>query len=78
MYKGATRVRTVDVSIDGAVVATWTSSGTAASFESIDLSGYSGEDITVTGVLADLEWLSIVEVGSFECRASVVQNRGQE
>eukprot|EP00752_Nemacystus_decipiens_P007213 g6456.t1 len=61
MYKGATRTRTVDVSVDGVVVTTWTSSGTTADFESVDLSGQSGQAITVTGVLADMEWLSIVE-----------------
>lgn len=62
LYKGATRVRTVDVSVDGAVVTTWSSSGTTTDFETVDLSGHSGQDITITGVLADLEWLSIVEV----------------
>lgn len=64
MYKGASRVRTVEVHVGGFLAATWTSSGTTFDFESIDLSGYSGQYITVTGVLADVEWLSIVEVRS--------------
>ncbi|CAM9345379.1 unnamed protein product [Hapterophycus canaliculatus] len=61
MYQGATRVRTMDVSIDGTLATTWTSSGTTSDFEIVDLSGYTGQDITITGVLADSEWLSIIE-----------------
>ena len=64
MHKGASRVRTVDVHVDGALTTTWTSSGDTFDFESIDLSGSSGQYVVVTGVLADVEWLSIVEVGS--------------
>lgn len=48
--------------VEGVLASTWTSSGTTFNFESIDLSGYSGQYITITGVLADVEWLSIVEV----------------
>lgn len=51
------------VYVDGALITTWTSSGTTDDFESIDLSGTSGEIIEVTGVLGDSEWISIVEVG---------------
>ncbi|CAM9688654.1 unnamed protein product [Scytosiphon promiscuus] len=61
MYQGASRTRTMDISIDGTLATTWTSSGTTADFESIDLSGYSGQIITITGVLDDSEWISIVE-----------------
>lgn len=48
--------------MDGALVTTWTSSGTTDGFESIDLTGSAGEVIEVTGVLDALEWLSIIEV----------------
>eukprot|EP00903_Cladosiphon_okamuranus_P020463 g18782.t1 len=61
LYKGATRVRTVEVYVDGTIVTTWTSSGTTAGFESVDLSGTSGSTIEIVGVLADKEWLSIIE-----------------
>ncbi|CAM9160508.1 unnamed protein product [Ectocarpus sp. 4 AP-2014] len=61
LYKGTTRVRTVDVTVDGSLAITWTSSGTTDGFESVDLSGYSGQDVTVTGVLDASEWLSITE-----------------
>ncbi|CAM9225071.1 unnamed protein product [Ectocarpus fasciculatus] len=61
LYQGTTRVRTVDVAVDGSPATTWTSSGTTDGFESIDLTGYSGQDITITGVLDDLEWVSIKE-----------------
>lgn len=70
MYQGATRVRTMDVSVDGILVTTWTSSGTTSDFENIDLSGYAGQDVTITGVLADSEWLSIVEVRQATFRRS--------
>ena len=62
MYKGDTRTRTIEVYVDGTLVATWTSSGTTSGFESIDLSGVSGSMIEITGVLGNSEWLSIVEV----------------
>ncbi|CAN0452773.1 unnamed protein product, partial [Pylaiella littoralis] len=54
-------MRTVDVSVDGDLVTTWTSSGTTLDFESIDMSEISGQVITVTGVLDRSEWLSITE-----------------
>ena len=53
--------------VDGALVTTWTSSGTTAGFESIDLSGTSGSVIDVVGVLGDSEWLSIIEVSVEPC-----------
>ncbi|CAM9703594.1 unnamed protein product [Ectocarpus fasciculatus] len=43
MYKGDSRTRTVDVSVDGALVTTWTSSGTTTDWESFDLSGAYGQ-----------------------------------
>eukprot|EP00752_Nemacystus_decipiens_P014962 g13321.t1 len=61
MYKGASRARTMDVHVGGVLATTWTSSGTTINFESIDLVGYSGRYITITGILVDDEWLSIVE-----------------
>ena len=48
--------------MDGALVTTWTSSGTTDDPESIALTGTSGSVIDVTGVLSDDEWLSIIEV----------------
>ena len=48
--------------VDDVLVTTWTSSGTTAGFESIDLSGTSGSMIEIVGVLGDSEWLSIIEV----------------
>lgn len=62
MYKGAERQTTVEVRVDGALVTTWTSSGETDNPESIMFTGTSGSVIDVTGVLADTEWLSIVEV----------------
>ncbi|CBJ29586.1 Likely pseudogene [Ectocarpus siliculosus] len=62
MYQGDTRVRTVDVAVDGDLVTTWTSSGTTSGFESVDMSGATGQVVTITGAeLSDSEWLSIVE-----------------
>lgn len=60
----------MDVSVDGVFATTWTSSGLTTDFESVDLSGNSGQLVEVTGVLADSEeWLSIIEVslGEFFC-----------
>ena len=62
MYQGTTRTRTIEVYVDGALITTWTSSGTTEDFESINLSWASGQVIELTGVLADTEWLSIIEV----------------
>lgn len=64
MYEGDSRVRTVDISVDGSLVTTWTSSGTTTDFEGINLSGTYGQEITITGKnLADSDWLSVIEVG---------------
>lgn len=65
MFKGSERQRTVEVRVDGVLVTTWTSSGTTDDPESIALTGTSGRVIDVTGVLADNDWLSIVEVRFF-------------
>lgn len=63
MYRGDSRTRTVDVSIDGALMTTWTSSGTTTEFESVDLSGAYGQVVTISGNnQADSQWLSIIEV----------------
>ncbi|CAM9842773.1 unnamed protein product, partial [Ectocarpus sp. 8 AP-2014] len=62
LYNGDIRVRTIDVSVDGVLVATWTSSGTTDGFESIAFpDGISGTVINLQGVLDDSEWLSIIE-----------------
>ncbi len=62
LYKGDERQVTVQVHVDGDLVATWTSSGTTDGFESIGLTGAAGTAIDVVGVLAESEWLSIIEV----------------
>ena len=62
MHRGTTRTRTIEVYVDGALITTWTSSGTTDGFESVNLSWASGQVIELTGVLDDTEWLSIVEV----------------
>ena len=62
LYQGATRTRNVEIYVDDALVATWTSSGTTDGFESIYLAGVAGKVIKITGVLENSEWLSIMEV----------------
>lgn len=62
MYKGYERQTTVEVRVDGALVTTWTSSGETDNLQSIAFTARSGSVIDVTGVLADTEWLSIIEV----------------
>ncbi|CAM9522438.1 unnamed protein product [Ectocarpus sp. 12 AP-2014] len=53
---------TVDVAVDGDLVTTWTSSETTSGFESVDMSGATGQVVTVIGAgLSESEWLSIVE-----------------
>lgn len=72
LYKGDSRTRTLDISVDGVVMMAWTSSGETAGFETVDL-GVQGKVIDLHGVLADSDWLSISEVGAAEdCFASVV------
>ncbi|CAN0405209.1 unnamed protein product, partial [Ascophyllum nodosum] len=61
MYQGTTRTRTIEVYVDGALITTWTSSGTTDGFESVNLSWASGQVIELTGVLANTEWFSIIE-----------------
>lgn len=69
----------MDIYVDGLKTDTWTSSGTTAAFETVKLgfhytsstSSYSCDHpgvavestIELRGVLADSEWLSILEVG---------------
>lgn len=60
-YKGDERKRTMEVSVDGTLATTYTSSGATSLFEIIKIPG-PGKVITVTGVLADDEWFSILEV----------------
>ncbi|CAM9252749.1 unnamed protein product [Ectocarpus sp. 12 AP-2014] len=63
LYTGDIRVRTIDVFVDGALVTTWTSSGTTNGFESIALPDTaSGTVIELQGVLDDSKWLSIIEI----------------
>ena len=61
MYKGDERTRTVDIYVDGVIVTTWTSSGNTLDFETITL-GVTGGTVELRGMLADSEWLSIMEV----------------
>lgn len=55
----------MQVHVDGDLVTTWTSSGTTDGFESIGLTGAAGTTIDIVGVLAESEWLSIIEVSLF-------------
>lgn len=64
LYKGDARTRTIDVLVDGQKVVTWTSSGTTTDFETVEL-GVAGRTIELLGVVADSEWLSIMEVRSW-------------
>lgn len=69
LYQGDTRTRTIDVLVDGEKLVTWTSSGTTAAFETVQL-GVTGQTIELEGVLTDSEWLSIMEVrGLHMCSA---------
>lgn len=43
------------------MLTSWTSSGTTSGFENVDL-GVAGNTVELIGVLADSEWLSIMEV----------------
>ena len=54
----------MDILVDGQKVVTWTSSGTTTGFETVEL-GITGQTVELQGVLADSEWLSIVEVRGF-------------
>lgn len=62
MYKGNERQTTIEVRVDGALITTWTSSGTTWGLQSIVFTGVSGQVVELTGVLNDSEWLSIIEV----------------
>ncbi|CAM9688862.1 unnamed protein product, partial [Scytosiphon promiscuus] len=74
MYKGTERQTTVEVRVDGALITTWTSSGTTDDLQSITFAGVSGQVLEVTGVLADSEWLSIVETQIMVWSDSVITN----
>lgn len=54
--------RTLDVYVDEELVTTWTSSGVANDFETIELSGTLGMTVQLRGVLERWEWLTISEV----------------
>lgn len=62
MYKGDTRVVDVDIFVDEVKLKSWTSSGTTAEFERVELSA-TGKKIELRGDLDESQWLSIVEVG---------------
>lgn len=62
MYLGDETQTTVEVYVDSTLLTNWTSSGTTDDLETIDLSGSSGQEITIMGILADSEWLNITEV----------------
>ncbi|CAN0361959.1 unnamed protein product, partial [Ectocarpus sp. 8 AP-2014] len=70
MYKGDERTRTLEISIDNLPYTTWTSSGTTTGFETIELDTM-GRWISIVGVLADSEWLSIMEVCLCDVAAAV-------
>ena len=63
MYKGDERARTMDIYVDDAKATTWTSSGSTAAFENVEL-GVAGQSIELRAVLGDSEWISITEVGA--------------
>lgn len=51
----------MEIHVNDVLQTSWTSSGTTTDFERVDLS-LSGQAIELRGVLADSDWLSIVEV----------------
>lgn len=51
----------MDILVDGQKIVTWTSSGTATGFETVEL-GVTGQTIELQGDLADSDWLSVMEV----------------
>lgn len=63
LWKGAERLRVIQILVDGNVATTWISSGATTGFERIDLNGTSGQVVEVLGALSSSsEWLSITEV----------------
>lgn len=75
LWKGDERTRTVQINVDGTSVTTWTSSGTTAGLETIDLAGASGQVLEVVAVASSSsEWLSIIEV----CLPSSLSTREAE
>ena len=53
----------MDVYVDGVKATTWTSSGSTAGFENVEL-GVAGQSVELRAVLGDSEWISITEVGA--------------
>ena len=51
----------MDIYVDGIMATSWTSSGTTLTIETVDLDVV-GQSLELRGVLADSEWLSIMEV----------------
>lgn len=51
----------MEIIVNGVRYTSWTSSGTTADFETVDL-GVDADTIELRGVLADSEWISITEV----------------
>lgn len=51
----------MEVYVDQALQTSWTSSGTTTEFETVELD-VTGQAVELRGVLADSEWLSIMEV----------------
>lgn len=51
----------MDIYVDGGVVMTWTSSGTSTGFDIAHV-GVRGQIIELRAILADSEWISILEV----------------
>lgn len=58
---GDTRTRTIAITVNGIPITTWSSSGETKAFEFVDI-GVEGSSLELRGVLADSEWLSIMEV----------------
>lgn len=56
-------MRTMEIYVDDELITTWSSSGTTTDLEGIDFDAV-GETVELRGVLADSEWLSILEVGT--------------
>lgn len=53
----------MEIYVDDVMATSWTSSGTTAAFENVEL-GVTGATIELRGVLEGSEWLSIMEVSA--------------
>ncbi|CAM9472837.1 unnamed protein product, partial [Sphacelaria rigidula] len=60
LFRGDETVRTMEIYLDDELITTWSSSGTTTDLEGIDFDAV-GETVELRGVLADSEWLSILE-----------------